>query len=92
MPYSAKLLTVFSCLALTLAAAACGGDDSASSKPAVQPTPVAGAANVAPGGPAVTNNTANFDAVSLSLGAANFGQVTSARDPRTMQFGLKIEF
>ena len=62
MPYSAKLLTVFSSLALTLAAAACGGDDSASSKPAVQPTPVAGAANVAPGGPAVTNNTANFDA------------------------------
>ena len=37
-------------------------------------------------------NTANFDAVSLSLGAANFGEVTSARDPRTMQFGLKIEF
>jgi hypothetical protein len=37
-------------------------------------------------------NNANFDGVSLSLGAANFGQVTSARDPRTMQFGLKVEF
>ena len=37
-------------------------------------------------------NNANFDGVSLSLGAANFGQVTSARDPRTMQFGLKFIF
>jgi hypothetical protein len=37
-------------------------------------------------------NHSNLDAVSLSLGAANFGQVTSARDPRTMQFGLKVEF
>lgn len=37
-------------------------------------------------------NHANFDGVSSSLGAGNFGQVTSARDPRTMQMGLKFEF
>jgi len=37
-------------------------------------------------------NNANFEGVSLALGAANFGQVTSARDPRTMQFGMKVEF
>ena len=37
-------------------------------------------------------NHANFDAVSGTFGAGNFGQVTSARDPRTMQFGLKLDF
>ncbi|MBM3726841.1 MAG: hypothetical protein FJW40_15650 [Acidobacteria bacterium] len=37
-------------------------------------------------------NNANFEGVSGALGAANFGQVVSARDPRTMQFGLKVEF
>ena len=62
MRYSAKILTAFSCLSLAIAAAACGGDDKSDSKPAVQPTPVAGAANVAPGGtPAVTNSNAQFD-------------------------------
>ncbi|MBI3471872.1 MAG: TonB-dependent receptor [Candidatus Solibacter usitatus] len=39
-----------------------------------------------------TFNHTNFEGVSASLGAGNFGQVTSARDPRTMQFGLKFEF
>jgi hypothetical protein len=39
-----------------------------------------------------TFNHTNFNGVSASLGAGNFGQVTSARDPRTMQFGLKFEF
>ena len=61
MRYSVKVLTLFSSLSLALAATACGGDDSSGSKPAVQPTPVAGAVNVAPGGAPVTNN-ANFDA------------------------------
>lgn len=37
-------------------------------------------------------NNANFEGVSMALGTGNFGQVTTARDPRTMQFGLKLEF
>lgn len=37
-------------------------------------------------------NNANFDAVSAMFGAGDFGQVTSARDPRTMQLGAKIDF
>jgi hypothetical protein len=37
-------------------------------------------------------NHTNFNAVSSSLGSGNFGQVTSARDPRTLQLGLKMEF
>jgi len=37
-------------------------------------------------------NNANFDGVSTALGSGNFGQVTSARDARVMQFGLKFEF
>lgn len=37
-------------------------------------------------------NHTNFEGVSMALGSANFGQVTSARDPRTMQLGLKLEF
>lgn len=37
-------------------------------------------------------NHSNFDAVSFNFGAGNFGQVTSARDPRTMQIGAKVEF
>ena len=64
MRNSVKLLTVFSSLALALAATACGGDDDAGAKPAVQPTPIPGAANVAPntapGGAPVTNS-AHFD-------------------------------
>lgn len=39
-----------------------------------------------------TFNNANFEGVSTTFGAGNFGQVTSARDPRTMQLGLKLEF
>lgn len=37
-------------------------------------------------------NHTEFDAVSNSLGASNFGQVTSAFDPRVFQFGAKIYF
>src|SRR4051794_17197353 len=63
MRYSAVIPTVFSCCVLAIAATACGGDDKSDSKLAVQLTPVAGAANVAPGGtPAVTNaSNAQFD-------------------------------
>jgi FKBP-type peptidyl-prolyl cis-trans isomerase len=43
--------------------AACGGDDKADSKPAIPAsTPIAGAANVAPGGnTSVTNSSSQFD-------------------------------
>jgi hypothetical protein len=37
-------------------------------------------------------NNANFDGVSTSYGAGNFGQLTSARQPRTMQVSMKVEF
>jgi hypothetical protein len=37
-------------------------------------------------------NHANFDGVSTSLGAGNFGQVTSARQARVMQLSAKFEF
>jgi hypothetical protein len=37
-------------------------------------------------------NNANFDGLSMALGAGNFGQVTSARQPRTMQVSAKFEF
>lgn len=35
-------------------------------------------------------NWTNFNAISLNVTAANFGAVTSARDPRTFQFGAKF--
>jgi hypothetical protein len=35
-------------------------------------------------------NWTNFNAVSVNVTAANFGAVTSARDPRTFQFGAKF--
>jgi hypothetical protein len=35
-------------------------------------------------------NHTNFSTVASNLGAANFGQVTAARDPRIIQFGLKL--
>ena len=37
-------------------------------------------------------NHTNFDAVNTQFGAGNFGQVTSARTARVVQFGLKVEF
>jgi hypothetical protein len=37
-------------------------------------------------------NHTNLDAVSTVLGSGNFGQVTSARTARVVQFGLKAEF
>ncbi|MDT7603058.1 MAG: hypothetical protein QOF61_1055, partial [Acidobacteriota bacterium] len=37
-------------------------------------------------------NHTNFRAVSTNVTAANFGQVTSFRDPRNLQFGVKFEF
>lgn len=33
-----------------------------------------------------------FSAVSTNLGAGNFGRLTSTRDPRIIQFGLKLDF
>lgn len=37
-------------------------------------------------------NHTNFSGVSTALGSGNFGQITSARDPRIMEFGLKVSF
>jgi hypothetical protein len=37
-------------------------------------------------------NHTNFRAISTNITAANFGAVTTTRDPRTMQFGLKLNF
>ncbi len=37
-------------------------------------------------------NHTNFDAVSTTFGSGNFGQVTSARQPRLMELSAKIEF
>ena len=37
-------------------------------------------------------NHTNFRAISTNITAANFGLVTTTRDPRTMQFGLKLNF
>lgn len=34
----------------------------------------------------------SYFGVATTLGAANFGQVTSANDPRTLQFGLRVSF
>nr|MCU0238684.1 hypothetical protein [Pyrinomonadaceae bacterium] len=37
-------------------------------------------------------NKVNYRALSTNVTAANFGQVITVRDPRTMQFGLKMNF
>ena len=37
-------------------------------------------------------NHTNFRNVSTNITAANFGAITTVRDPRTMQFGLKLSF
>jgi hypothetical protein len=37
-------------------------------------------------------NHTNFRNVSTNITAANFGLITTVRDPRTMQFGLKLMF
>ena len=37
-------------------------------------------------------NTANFGAPAATLGAANFGTITSALDPRVVQLALKFLF
>jgi len=37
-------------------------------------------------------NHTNFNNINTTLGDAAFGQVTSARDPRIVQFGLKLGF
>ena len=39
-----------------------------------------------------TFNHTNFQGISTSLGATNYGQVTSARDPRRVQLGAKASF
>lgn len=59
---SPRLLGTVASISLLVFGAACGGDDKTDRKPASQPTPPAGAANVAPGGNTnVTNNTSQFD-------------------------------
>lgn len=37
-------------------------------------------------------NTTNFTSIQLAATSSTFGQVTGARDPRTMQFGVKFYF
>jgi len=37
-------------------------------------------------------NHPNFDAVSVNLGAPNFGQVTRAMEPRQIEFSLRLDF
>ncbi len=37
-------------------------------------------------------NHTEFNQVSNALGSSNFGQVTSAYDPRVFQFGTKLYF
>ena len=37
-------------------------------------------------------NHTNFRTIATNITAANFGAVTAVRDPRTMQFGLKLNF
>jgi hypothetical protein len=37
-------------------------------------------------------NHTNFRTISTNITATNFGVVTATRDPRTMQFGLKLNF
>jgi hypothetical protein len=37
-------------------------------------------------------NHANYSGVATVLGATNFGQIVSTRDPRRMQLGIKIGF
>ena len=37
-------------------------------------------------------NHTNWDTVSLATTSATFGQITAARDPRTIQIGLKFNF
>ncbi len=39
-----------------------------------------------------TLNHTNYLGVSTSLGSTNFGQITSAREPRRVQLALKVEF
>ncbi len=37
-------------------------------------------------------NHPNFDSIGVGLGAGNFGQVISAKEPRILQFGLRLDF
>ena len=39
-----------------------------------------------------TINHTNFQGVSTALGATNYGQVTSTREPRRIQLGAKLIF
>jgi hypothetical protein len=37
-------------------------------------------------------NHTNFRTLSVNVTAANYGQVTAVRDPRTIQLGAKLSF
>ncbi|MDQ3175154.1 MAG: hypothetical protein M3Q91_15850, partial [Acidobacteriota bacterium] len=37
-------------------------------------------------------NTTNFRTIIVNVTAANYGQVTAVRDPRTIQLGAKFSF
>ena len=37
-------------------------------------------------------NRTNYDGVGAAFGSATFGRVTSVRDPRNIQIGLKVNF
>ena len=37
-------------------------------------------------------NRANFDIPNRTFGIANFGRIFSAKNPREMQFGLRLAF
>jgi hypothetical protein len=37
-------------------------------------------------------NRANFDVPQRIFGTANFGRIFSAKDPREMQFGVRLAF
>jgi hypothetical protein len=39
-----------------------------------------------------TFNHTSFNAVSYNINSTNFGQLTSAHDPRNLQLGLKLNF
>ena len=78
MRYYTKAVALLSSLALMAVAAACGGDDNTPARPAVQPTPIPGAPNVAPGGANVTGSNANFDKSKATTTASGLMYIDTA--------------